>query len=628
MGIYADKNKEKKGQPFGGNFSQTQPVQKKGNNTGLPDHLKDNVENMSGYSMDDVKVHFNSSKPETLQAHAYAQGTDIHLGPGQEKHLPHEAWHVVQQKQGRVQPTMQLKGVDINNQEGLETEADVMGERALQLQVKPSVLSFKDGHKSHIIQREIADEEINRHLREMDRRRDFDIGVFLGWQKRIDRIKPGYRTMGPEFEFAKLNVEAIPIHVELAKSTTTINGLPVVLETDAGNVVELACPPFVIATSMDDWDVVQERSMLITNKFEQTLKGIAEQGVGSGMMLRGLIQAVVNLFNTPFSLTPVEADYQNTTLASFSKGIAAFSNATFDKSMVSNAQINLKMTTDEVGKALRSGWKGDSAHMYLKNLVNLQLLNALQLFKKDMTEGKYRDRVAIISYYLSQIPVMSLQYIMNQVRSDEKEKTGESKEENRSNFRVSHKNNQQLLIRLSSIKDYMGFWIKASLNDMMKDDPTIKAMILGIDGESLKGFALANSKYLGRFKTGLETYTGSDLTEYYNNAVGSIVDNLFTLARTEGIQQPQKIGFPRHKDEGESSDLIDYAHGAPFMARQDTYVPLEGGHLVEVRGLNKKIFSNKYMRGFQMPFYRKFGERADETSDDYYKKELKRKRDD
>ena len=59
--------------------------------------------------MDDVKVHYNSDKPTKLGAHAYAQGTDIHLGKGQEKHLPHEAWHVVQQKEGRVKPTVQKK---------------------------------------------------------------------------------------------------------------------------------------------------------------------------------------------------------------------------------------------------------------------------------------------------------------------------------------------------------------------------------------------------------------------------------------------------------------------------------------------------------------------------------------
>jgi uncharacterized protein DUF4157 len=107
-------------------------IQRKANNTGLPDNLKSGIEQLSGHSMDDVKVHFNSSKPAQLQAHAYTQGTAIHVGSGQEKHLPHEAWHVVQQKQGRVRPTMQMKGkVNVNEDVGLEREADVMGREAL-----------------------------------------------------------------------------------------------------------------------------------------------------------------------------------------------------------------------------------------------------------------------------------------------------------------------------------------------------------------------------------------------------------------------------------------------------------------------------------------------------------------
>ncbi|MEQ9287430.1 MAG: DUF4157 domain-containing protein, partial [Cyclobacteriaceae bacterium] len=109
-----------------------QTIQKKDNKTGLPDNLKSGVENLSGYSMDDVKVHRNSDKPAQLNAHAYAQGTDIHLAPGQEKHLPHEVWHVVQQKQGRVKPTKQLKDkVNINDDAGLEKEGDVMGVKAM-----------------------------------------------------------------------------------------------------------------------------------------------------------------------------------------------------------------------------------------------------------------------------------------------------------------------------------------------------------------------------------------------------------------------------------------------------------------------------------------------------------------
>ncbi|HMB63589.1 MAG TPA: DUF4157 domain-containing protein, partial [Eudoraea sp.] len=110
------------------------PLQKGENNTGLPDTLKSGIEKLSGYAMDDVRVHYNSSQPAQLNAHAYAQGTDIHLAPGQEKHLSHEAWHVVQQKQGRVKPTFQMKGdVHINDDVRLEREADVMGVRALQL---------------------------------------------------------------------------------------------------------------------------------------------------------------------------------------------------------------------------------------------------------------------------------------------------------------------------------------------------------------------------------------------------------------------------------------------------------------------------------------------------------------
>jgi len=128
-------NTEKAGSPSFFSASppviQKQTTQEQENNTGLPDGLKAGVENLSGISLDDVKVHRNSDKPAQVQALAYAQGSDIHLAPGQEKHLPHEAWHVVQQKQGRVQPTAQIReNVNINDNPGLEKEADVMGAKA------------------------------------------------------------------------------------------------------------------------------------------------------------------------------------------------------------------------------------------------------------------------------------------------------------------------------------------------------------------------------------------------------------------------------------------------------------------------------------------------------------------
>jgi len=100
------------------------------NRTGLPDGLKRGVEALSGMSMDDVRVHYDSSAPARVDALAYARGTEIHVAPGQERHLPHEAWHVVQQKQGRVAATLEVAGTPVNDDPGLEREADAMGMRA------------------------------------------------------------------------------------------------------------------------------------------------------------------------------------------------------------------------------------------------------------------------------------------------------------------------------------------------------------------------------------------------------------------------------------------------------------------------------------------------------------------
>ncbi len=100
------------------------------NRTGLPDSLKAGIESLSGLDMSGVRVHRASGKPAQLNASAYAQGNDIHLGPGQERHLPHEAWHLVQQRQGRVKATTQVAGTAVNDNAGLEREADVMGTKA------------------------------------------------------------------------------------------------------------------------------------------------------------------------------------------------------------------------------------------------------------------------------------------------------------------------------------------------------------------------------------------------------------------------------------------------------------------------------------------------------------------
>ncbi|WP_229413333.1 eCIS core domain-containing protein [Massilia violaceinigra] len=106
------------------------PAVQRKSDGGLPEQLQSGIERLSGQPMDDVRVHYNSNRPAQLHALAYAQGNDIHLAAGQERHLPHEAWHVVQQKQGRVRPSFQLMGESVNDDVSLEREADVMGAMA------------------------------------------------------------------------------------------------------------------------------------------------------------------------------------------------------------------------------------------------------------------------------------------------------------------------------------------------------------------------------------------------------------------------------------------------------------------------------------------------------------------
>lgn len=99
--------------------------------SGLPPALQANVESMSGTDLGGVAVHYNSPEPARVGAHAFAQGADIHVAPGQEAQVPHETWHVVQQAQNRVRPTGELAGgVKVNDDPSLEAEADRMGARA------------------------------------------------------------------------------------------------------------------------------------------------------------------------------------------------------------------------------------------------------------------------------------------------------------------------------------------------------------------------------------------------------------------------------------------------------------------------------------------------------------------
>lgn len=89
--------------------------------------MRRGLEAQSGFDVGDVEVHYDSPRPAAMSALALTDGNQIHLGPGQEQHLAHEAWHVVQQKQGRVKPSGFVAGVAVNDDSSLESEADRMG---------------------------------------------------------------------------------------------------------------------------------------------------------------------------------------------------------------------------------------------------------------------------------------------------------------------------------------------------------------------------------------------------------------------------------------------------------------------------------------------------------------------
>jgi hypothetical protein len=106
-------------------------VQFRRDRTGLPDGLKAGMEAQSGLSLDRVRVRYNSAQPARFGAAATTRGTAIDVAPGQERHIPHELGHVVQQLQGRVRATARLHGVPLNDDPALEVEADRLGAQAL-----------------------------------------------------------------------------------------------------------------------------------------------------------------------------------------------------------------------------------------------------------------------------------------------------------------------------------------------------------------------------------------------------------------------------------------------------------------------------------------------------------------
>jgi hypothetical protein len=315
------------------------------NSTGLPDSIKTGLEGLSGCALDDVKVHYNSDAPARIRAKAFTKGTDIHVAPGQEQHVAHEGWHVVQQKQGRVRPTLQLKGESLNDDSALEREADEMGAWAMHFTGAPAGPLEQGGVAAGVIQGKVETSSLSAFIEEqvelqknkkayreviesseknakiesdVEEQGNADVNELLDADEdendpddeldspdlsAFDESFPAhpekrYTTVGFEHEFGEMKDGPLTgvTHLELAESTLKMpyTGIPFFIETDASNALELVSPPFLIETLPDspvpDADDVQA----VDELFKTALAGIAQQA--------GTMSGMIHLFETDAGL--------------------------------------------------------------------------------------------------------------------------------------------------------------------------------------------------------------------------------------------------------------------------------------------------------------------------------------
>lgn len=108
-------------------------------NENLPSDLQTNMENSLGHDFSNVNIQKDSQEAADMHARAFTKGDSVHFAPGefdphseQGKNLiGHEFTHVAQQRSGAVQPTRVMgKGLQLNDNQGLEHEADHFGRKA------------------------------------------------------------------------------------------------------------------------------------------------------------------------------------------------------------------------------------------------------------------------------------------------------------------------------------------------------------------------------------------------------------------------------------------------------------------------------------------------------------------
>jgi hypothetical protein len=147
---------------------------KSSSSSGMPDETLNKMSSSFGTDFSDVNIHSDSKSATDAGALAYTQGNDIHFAPGQydpssqsgQELLGHELTHVQQQREGRVQANNEVNGMPLNDDKGLEAEADEGGRMAVQrATATDSVPNTEQTIASKLpIQRTLNADQLNRTL--------------------------------------------------------------------------------------------------------------------------------------------------------------------------------------------------------------------------------------------------------------------------------------------------------------------------------------------------------------------------------------------------------------------------------------------------------------------------------
>ena len=186
------------------------------NRTGIPTQLKERMEQHTGLSLNDVRVHYHSDLPARLDALAYTQGNQVYIGAGQERHLPHELGHVVQQKLGKVRAdTRHESGVLMNTDAKLEREADEIG--ALQGALQGGLHERTNGNSYD------GDASVQRKIKPQSE--ELDNGALIGFVRgRMNKkYKDAYRNQIVDF-YRRMRESSYPFtNEEILENIVTAN---------------------------------------------------------------------------------------------------------------------------------------------------------------------------------------------------------------------------------------------------------------------------------------------------------------------------------------------------------------------------------------------------------------------